>query len=319
MNFDPVLLQDDMQMWLELVLCTVLGVCGGGEFPPGHLKPLGSHREPELVARLSSMPSSREFYFSYVETNTPVLLEGLLNSTHLPQNWGSDEYLREHFGREEVSVEHRKKENRSETGFITTMADYLDRYSTEDIYLVTPMPEAMQKEWLLPQFLLCGGFSENLVFSYTWFSSGGTRSVLHTDAFENLHCLVSGVKEFVLIHPQYTDTLGSEFRTQGFYDIDVDQVDMLAHPELVSVPWHQAVVRTGDCLYLPHQWIHHVRSHDRNLGVNLWWTRFQYDPEDCSRRTDLPDFAPLSDHGLFPELQLKYEVVLHVYIAIYHI
>ena len=35
-------------------------------------------------------------------------------------------YLREHFGREEVSVEHRKKENRSETGFITTMADYLD-------------------------------------------------------------------------------------------------------------------------------------------------------------------------------------------------
>ena len=45
----------------------------------------------------------------------------------------------------------------------------------------------------------------------------------------------------------------------------------------------------------------------------------RYDPEDCSRRTDLPDFAPLSDHGLFPELQLKYEVVLHVYIAIYHI
>lgn len=35
-------------------------------------------------------------------------------------------YLRERFGGEEVSVEHKKKENRSETGFLTTMAEYLD-------------------------------------------------------------------------------------------------------------------------------------------------------------------------------------------------
>ena len=35
-------------------------------------------------------------------------------------------YLRERFGGEEVNVEHKKKENRSETGFVTTMADYLD-------------------------------------------------------------------------------------------------------------------------------------------------------------------------------------------------
>ena len=35
-------------------------------------------------------------------------------------------YLRERFGGEEVNVEHKKKENRSETGFLTNMADYLD-------------------------------------------------------------------------------------------------------------------------------------------------------------------------------------------------
>ena len=53
------------------------------------------------------------------------------------------------------------------------------------------------------------------------------------------------------------------------------RVDMLTHPGLASVPWHRAVVWPGDCLYLPHLWIHHVRSHDRNLGVNLWWSSFQ--------------------------------------------
>ena len=55
------------------------------------------------------------------------------------------------------------------------------------------------------------------------FSSGGTRSVLHTDAFENLHCLVSGLKEFVLIDPDYTDIIGPEYRAQGYYDLDVDR------------------------------------------------------------------------------------------------
>ena len=47
--------------------------------------------------------------------------------------------------------------------------------------------------------------------------------MLHTDAFDNLHCLVSGVKEFVLMAPNYTDTIGPEYRTQGYYNIDVDQ------------------------------------------------------------------------------------------------
>lgn len=35
-------------------------------------------------------------------------------------------YLRKQFGNEEVRVELKKKENRSETGFLTTMNDYLD-------------------------------------------------------------------------------------------------------------------------------------------------------------------------------------------------
>ena len=35
--------------------------------------------------------------------------------------------------------------------------------------MVSPLTEAMQKEWLLPRFMLCGGFTENLALSYTWY------------------------------------------------------------------------------------------------------------------------------------------------------
>jgi lysine-specific demethylase 8 len=179
--------------------------------------------EPQLVPRITTVPKPREFHDKYVESSTPVILEGILNSTRLLKTWGDDQYLRERFGSEEVNVEHKKKENRSETGFLTNMADYLDRYEGEDIYMVSPLTPAMQREWLLPQLLLCGGFTQNLIFSYAWFSNGGTKSVLHTDAFDNLHCLVSGVKEFVMIEPRYIDIVGPEHKTQGFYNIDVDK------------------------------------------------------------------------------------------------
>ena len=32
-----------------------------------------------------------------------------------------------------------------------------------------------------------------------WFSSGGTKSVLHFDSMDNIHCLVAGRKQFILI------------------------------------------------------------------------------------------------------------------------
>ena len=35
---------------------------------------------------------------------------------------------------------------------------------------------------------------------------------------------------------------------------------MTAYPNLTSVPWYKVVVEEGDCLYLPYNWIHHVRT-----------------------------------------------------------
>ena len=34
-----------------------------------------------------------------------------------------------------------------------------------------------------------------------WFSSGGTKSVVHTDSVDNINCLYSGEKEFVMVNP----------------------------------------------------------------------------------------------------------------------
>ena len=54
------------------------------------------------------------------------------------------------------------------------------------------------------------------------FSSGGTKSVLHTDSLENFHCVVTGRKEFVMFEPQYSKSIGPEHENLGYYFIDVE-------------------------------------------------------------------------------------------------
>jgi len=34
-----------------------------------------------------------------------------------------------------------------------------------------------------------------------WFSSGGTKSVVHTDSVDNINCLFRGQKSFVMVDP----------------------------------------------------------------------------------------------------------------------
>ena len=40
-----------------------------------------------------------------------------------------------------------------------------------------------------------------------WMSSGGTSSLLHSHADHNMHCVLAGRKDFILIHPKYKDKL----------------------------------------------------------------------------------------------------------------
>lgn len=51
---------------------------------------------------------------------------------------------------------------------------------------------------MLLKCLLCGGYTKYLSMSNMWFSSGGTKSVLHNDDGENINCVLSGNKEFFM-------------------------------------------------------------------------------------------------------------------------
>ena len=89
--------------------------------------------------------------------------------------------------------------------------------------MVDELPPPMYKEWQVPRPLLCPEYLEKLMYANVWFSNGGTKSVLHTDSFDNLHCLVSGRKEFILMEPKYINVIGPEHESKGYYDVDVER------------------------------------------------------------------------------------------------
>ena len=52
---------------------------------------------------------------------------------------------------------------------------------------------------VLPPSLQCGGLQKLMLQAVLWFSSGGTRSVLHYDAMDNLNCVLDGYKQLFLV------------------------------------------------------------------------------------------------------------------------
>ena len=240
-----------------LASALALGTC---QRVPGHMKPLGSHMDPLSIDSTTDFVTGIDFYDSYVSKNKPLLLKGLLSTTDAFQNWQDDGYLKQKFGKVSVSIENGKKENRSEMAEEMTLGDFIDVYKERDIYVVTDVPDEMKREWPFPSFLRCGGYTSNIAYINMWFSSGGTKSVLHSDTFENFHCVISGTKVFVMIEAKYSRDIGPEHESTGYYMLDVDAVDMAKYGGLSKVPWYNVSVEAGDCLYLPYKWLHQVRE-----------------------------------------------------------
>ena len=55
--------------------------------------------------------------------------------------------------------------------------------------------------------MLCGTFVDFIHETNFWMSSGGTRSVIHYDADHNIHCLITGRKDFMLVEKKYGEDL----------------------------------------------------------------------------------------------------------------
>lgn len=261
-----------------LLLCSLPAVCSVGEDEdpaswPGHLEPLGAGAELIQIESLDYFPSPQEFFMKFAYFGVPVIFRGGAKSYPAFAKW-SDLYLkglpdaRWHL----VDVEINKKEKRSLPSRSMPFQEFINRYRSRNEYLVTSLPSFLRRDVLLPPPLLCNSVTSHLVNSLLWISGGGTKSVLHNDNVDNINCIFSGRKEFLLLnYTRYKNDVIFDQIEDGAMSVDVDKVDFVRYPSLAKVDFHFGNLSAGDCIFLPYKWIHQVNSFDRNIAVNVWW------------------------------------------------
>eukprot|EP00041_Stephanoeca_diplocostata_P034686 m.1195161 g.1195161 ORF g.1195161 m.1195161 type:complete len:238 (-) comp24562_c1_seq59:3886-4599(-) len=129
----------------------------------------------------------------------------------------------------------------------------------------------------------------DMVADIRYLIQGGTTSLLHNDADNLISCQLWGDKQWIFIHPQYRkeldfadyDPIHDEspelFDGSDISLINASRVDLTKH-DVRDIPWHHAHVHAGDCLFLPSQYIHQVRSYGRNLAVSFIFLKEDHAP-----------------------------------------
>lgn len=135
-----------------------------------------------------------------------------------------------------------------------------------------------------------------------WFGDGRAVTSLHKDHYENIYCVISGQKTFLLIPPTEQPFVPYELYQQAVYKENEDghfdiitadtselvpwiAVDPLSpdtdrYPEFANVRPLEVTVGPGDVLYLPSLWYHHVRQTHACIAVNFWYD-MAYDIRYC--------------------------------------
>ncbi|KAI0233047.1 hypothetical protein LSAT2_016683 [Lamellibrachia satsuma] len=222
--------------------------------PPGHLLPLGAHRPAEGdVDAVDGFLDPHTFYRDYVVASRPVVFKGAARGIPAYKLW-TDTYLKETFGNLVVQVETNKKEVRPQIDDTMSLSTFLQRYTTEGGgYMVEDVKPQMQVDLSLLRPVLCGGWQDHIEGAQVWLSGGGTQSVLHSDGMENINCMFDGRKQIIMMDKRQEQLVeADQWDADGRYSpVDVTKVDMHQFPSLGRVPWWNAEMDKGDCLYIP--------------------------------------------------------------------
>eukprot|EP00794_Sanderia_malayensis_P009650 gene9650-10638_t len=279
----------------------------------GHLEPLGKQRPTEgHIEVLHDLPSPLEFYEKYVKPGKPVVFKDAAKPMPAFKEW-TDEYLRTKYADLKFDIEEGKKENRSQRSFVFSMKDFIDKYKVKDIYMVHSIATEMRGDVHLLPTISCGGYINLLQDIVMWFSSGGTSSVLHSDGVDNINCLFSGTKELYFVDKKHSEFIDIDVPDGGYCNVNPAAVDLKKYPGFTKAPWWEAKMEAGDCLFIPVSWYHQVRSFDRNIAVNVWFTHpNQINETDCNGKSWKSHYVPLDKFQLKSNAGAKQMLALEV-------
>uniref|UniRef100_A0A182PJR4 JmjC domain-containing protein n=1 Tax=Anopheles epiroticus TaxID=199890 RepID=A0A182PJR4_9DIPT len=132
------------------------------------------------------------------------------------------------------------------------------------------------------------------------------RSTVHKDPYENIYCVISGYKDFILIPPIDLHNVPRRKYPMGIYmqqnddsiviepvvdkkgqpgliewvSVDPLNPDLERFPCYADATTYEIRLNAGDLLYLPSLWYHHVRQSHKCIAINFWYD-MDYDARYC--------------------------------------
>ena len=246
----------------------------------------------------------------------PLVLRGYAKRMPAWSKWSSDIKLRELYPNAMLDVERgNKQETRTHVQQSLSLSDFVDQYHNESVYAVASLPMEMSRDIYLPEWVEEGGYTSHLQTSIMWWSSGGTKSVIHNDDQHNINCLFAGKKRLAFWSLHDRDVIETEecgwliaendvSLGYGTYagHMNVTHMDLENYPCWSKLQWFEAEMEEGDCLLIPAKWYHHVDSQEingRNLAVNMWFGSREDDvrnpSEDSTTSTSFNNIQEVED------------------------
>ncbi|XP_050411134.1 bifunctional peptidase and (3S)-lysyl hydroxylase Jmjd7 [Patella vulgata] len=268
----------------------------------------------QTVAVLDSPLTPLQFYRDFISPNKPVVIRDLINHWSALRKWGPS-YFRETIGNLQVTATvtpngyadaiHDGKFVMPEERLMSMsrFLDILDSPGKEVFYIQKQNSNLTDEFTEILKDVDCNlkigeeAFGKQPDAVNFWMGDGRAVTSMHRDHYENMYCVISGWKKFILIPPTDLPYIPYEDYPTGIFkqedgiwsvvdDPNTTQVPWIAidplHPDTVSYPQYnkatprEVTVRAGETLYLPSLWFHHVQQSHGCIAVNYWYD-MEYD------------------------------------------
>ncbi|KAM6459323.1 bifunctional peptidase and (3S)-lysyl hydroxylase JMJD7 [Liasis olivaceus] len=272
---------------------------------------------PESVPYLESPPPPLEFYREWICPNQPCIVRNAFNHWPALKKWTLG-YLRQIMGSKLVSVAvtpNGYADAVYQDWFVmpeerhmpfSTFLDILEKKVTSPgVFYVQKQCSNLTEEF--PE--LIGDVEPEIPWMSEalgkkpdavnfWLGESAAVTSLHKDHYENLYCVISGEKHFLLHPPSDRPFIPYELYPPATYHISEDgSFDVLEDKTAEKVPWIpldpinpdleqypeyaqakplRCTVKSGEMLYLPSLWFHHVQQSYGCIAVNFWYD-MEYD------------------------------------------
>lgn len=218
---------------------------------------------------------------NYISKGIPVVMEGKAKDWECVKKWSPD-WLLENYCDDKVSIFNASTQDMTDVNYNveeTTLKDVLNAMKEGDsskysrfnriLYDHPELIEGFDWKWL---YNMRNTISSGKTFQ-VFIGGKGTKTSLHAASEHNLFTQVYGNKHWYLYPPENDIILDPPItRTPYFHSMfNPDNPDFKTFPNAKYLETWECELKSGDILFNPPSWWHHVTNLNNSIGVGFRW------------------------------------------------